>query len=124
MAACALREAEEEIFLQPGLVEIMGELDQVIVSGRYLVTPFVGLLAPNALVRASEDEVAALIALDISNFLDSRKLETVPGIRSSSGTPVYRFSVGEFTIWGATARILKHFLELAYGVSYPQLQLG
>ena len=119
LAACALREAEEEVSLAPGLVEIVGELDQVIVSGRYLVSPFVGMLSSEASVRPNHEEVTSIITLDISSFLDPPKLEIVSGVRSNLGGLVYQFWVGQFRIWGATARILKQVLELAYGVSYP-----
>lgn len=118
LAACALREAEEEISLRRDNVEIAGELDQVIVSGRYLVSPFVGLLRGGELFKPAEPEIEAVIAIDLADFLDPRKLETVPGMRGSSGKPVYKFTVGEFTIWGATARILKQFLEIGFGIDY------
>jgi len=118
LAACALREAEEEIALEPSLVEVVGELDQVVVSGRYVVGPFVGLLASEASVRPNDQEVRSVVTLDINNFLDPARLEILPGIRSSSSSRVYQFSVGDLRIWGATARILKQFLELGYGVSY------
>lgn len=118
LAVCALREAQEEISLRPEHVEIAGELDQVIVSGRYLVNPFVGLLGAGEPFNPIQSEVAAVIAIDLADFLDPRKLETVPEMRSSSGKPVYKFTVGEFALWGATARMLKQFLEIAFGIDY------
>jgi 8-oxo-dGTP pyrophosphatase MutT (NUDIX family) len=118
LASCALREAEEEISLSRADVEIIAELDQVTVSSRYLITPFVGLLAPDASLSRSDDEVAALIAIDVINVLDPKRLGTITRVQDAS-KPTYRFNVGELMIWGATARILKRFLEVAYGAEYP-----
>ena len=122
LAACALREAEEEIALRPEHVEIAGELDQVIVSGRYLVNPFVGLVRAGEPFKPTQSEVEAVIAIDLADLLDPRKLLTVPEMRSSSGKAVYKFTVGEFTIWGATARMLKQFLEIAFGIDYANVR--
>ena len=120
--ACALREAEEEISLLPERAEIAGELDQVMVSGRYLVSPFVGLLRAGEPFKPRDTEVASVIAISVAEFLDAKILETIPGMRGSSGNPVYKFTVGEHVIWGATARMLKQLLEIAFGVDYTGLR--
>ena len=44
--AAALREFQEEIGIDPENVQIIGQLDQVTVGSRYIVTPFVGIVMP------------------------------------------------------------------------------
>ncbi|MGH7690168.1 MAG: NUDIX hydrolase, partial [Gemmatimonadaceae bacterium] len=46
LASCAIREAKEELGLPPDRVEVIAELDQITVSSRYVLSPFVGLVNP------------------------------------------------------------------------------
>ena len=110
LLACALREANEEIGLDPSEVELLGALPPVstVVTG-YKVHPFVGLIPPGLEFRPSPDEVAAvlLFRLDelVSGFGMRRLIRRGVPIR----TPTYL--VGEHLVWGATARILGSLLE-------------
>jgi len=106
--ATALREAQEEIGLDPATVEVLGRLPEQQASSRHLITPIVGLLSPLARWRAEEAEVAAIFGLELSRLLEP------PG---SSERSVRRVTTGpragswywphdEHDIWGATASIL------------------
>ena len=110
----ALREAEEEIGLSPGQVEVAGALPPVgtFVTG-YKVHPFVGTIPDGLRFRPNPAEVAAILTFSLeelrSGFAMRRLIRRGIPIR----TPTYE--VGEHMIWGATARILSDFLERLEG---------
>jgi 8-oxo-dGTP pyrophosphatase MutT (NUDIX family) len=110
LLACALRETEEEIGLEPSSVDVLGALPPVstVVTG-YKVHPFVGLIPDLHEFRANPDEVAAVLVLHLdelrSGFGMRRLIRRGVPIR----TPTYE--VGEHLVWGATARILSSLLE-------------
>ncbi|MGZ4812996.1 MAG: NUDIX hydrolase [Terriglobales bacterium] len=118
LSACALREAEEEISLSREQVELIGELDEVVVASRYLVAPFIGLIAPDAPIVPREEEVAELIIVNASDLLTPTALERITHIQEGTPKQTYKFVIGDITIWGATARILKRFLEIGYGARF------
>jgi 8-oxo-dGTP pyrophosphatase MutT (NUDIX family) len=113
---CALRETSEEIGLEPDRVRITGELDDFYtVATGYIVTPFVGVIPHPYDFRPSAREIAELLNVPLEVFFD-------PKLRSEEtwivrGTPLevvfYRWH--GYTIWGATARILKHLVEVIDG---------
>ena len=103
-AATALREAQEEIGLDPGSVEIMGRLPPTITyNARFSIVPVVGLLPPHAHFVASEAEVALIFGLPVSVLLDPEApRRTTQGPR----TGTWSWPHAEEDIWGATAAIL------------------
>ena len=115
LVATALRETEEEIGLRSEHVEVWGQLDDIVTISNFIVSPYVGLMtgpspypfAPSAI------EVAELLAVPLPHLHDpaTRLSEPVPWRERLVPPPSYRF--GEHLIWGATARMLQQFLELA-----------
>ncbi len=111
---CALRETHEEIGVHPDHVEVFGPMDDMITVSNFVVTPYVGALthpapypfAPNA------HEVAEIIEAPVDHLLDNRNL--IEEVRRLQGQDVVlpSFRYGEHVIWGATARMLKRFLDL------------
>jgi 8-oxo-dGTP pyrophosphatase MutT (NUDIX family) len=112
--AAALREFQEEMGIPPEKVEIIGQLDQVRVGGRYVVTPFVGIVKSPFNAQPNIEEVSSVICVPVSALLDPDCFTTE---LRTNGVPltIYHFRYEALDIWGATARILKQFLELAYG---------
>jgi len=110
----ALREAQEEIGLERDQVELLGRLaDQHTLTSNFLITPFVGLLAPQARWQAAPAEVDAIFGLPLSLLLDPgapRRIET--GLRRGS----WSWPHPDHDIWGATAAIL---LRLARQLRRP-----
>jgi 8-oxo-dGTP pyrophosphatase MutT (NUDIX family) len=110
----ALRETYEEIGILPSHVQILGQLDQVTAAYNFLVTPYVGLVPFPYEFRLNHAETAAVFSVPVAELL-KRGCLTEDGFFSSNGEPIYHFRYDGWDIWGATARILKQFLELAYG---------
>ena len=106
--ATALREAQEEIGLQPGLVELAGRLPDYVTGTGYRITPVLGLLPAGLALSPCEDEVAAIFTLPLSVLLDpsapQREHATWQGRRRS----FWVWPHAEHRIWGATAAILVH----------------
>jgi len=68
--ATALREFQEEIGIDPENVQIIGQLDQVTVGSRYLVTPFVGIVMSPFNASPNKEEVSSVISIPVSALLD------------------------------------------------------
>jgi 8-oxo-dGTP pyrophosphatase MutT (NUDIX family) len=119
----ALREAQEEIGLDPALVEVVVALDRLgTVGSRFVINPFVGLLAEPPELHADEREVVRVFDVPLSELLDAETYReehwTFP---SSDARPFTELDVAFFelegeTVWGATARILRSFLVRLLGV--------
>ena len=106
----ALREAEEEIGLASGDVEIVGALPPTgTIVTNYVIYPFVGLIEPGGRFRPNPIEVDAVVELPLPALAAGfeRKRLIRRGVPIRTGT----YTVGSHFIWGATARILADLLE-------------
>ena len=112
LATTALREAQEEIALEPTRVELVGALPPVstFVTG-YRVHPFVGLVAHPAELglRPNPTEVETVLTFSLDVLRESYEMRRLVRRGTPIHTPTYE--VEGHLIWGATARILGDFLE-------------
>jgi 8-oxo-dGTP pyrophosphatase MutT (NUDIX family) len=110
LIATALREAKEEIGLDPADVELVGALPPVgtFVTG-YKVHPFVGLIPEGMGFEPNPDEVAAVLLFHLDELRVGFALRRLVRRGIPIRTPTY--VVGQHLIWGATARILGELLE-------------
>jgi 8-oxo-dGTP pyrophosphatase MutT (NUDIX family) len=110
----ALREAEEEIDLRPGLVEVIGELEEMYIPpSDFRVSPFVGLLPPEAELVMAPDEVEAIFTVSVDELMASETFRKVPWTRDGRDYVVPVFAVEgppRRNIWGATAAITASLL--------------
>ncbi len=113
----ALRESYEEIGIEPCHVRLLGQLDQVTAAANYLVTPFVGLIPFPYDFHLNPAETEAVFSVPITALLDPGcfRVESRFYPAHRRGEPIYHFYYNGWDIWGATARIVKQLLELAYG---------
>jgi 8-oxo-dGTP pyrophosphatase MutT (NUDIX family) len=108
----ALREAFEEIGLKESDVQIIGVLDDIITVTQFIVTPFVGFFPYPYPFELSPIEIAELIEVPLSVLLDEDCFSEREIIRGTGKEVVYAYQYENHIIWGATARILKQFLDL------------
>ena len=117
LLATALRESLEEIGLDPHHVEIFGRVDDFSTrDGAILIAGFVGLIDPAALPyawRPAEREVAEILEVPLRHLLDPRNV-IVAKPRELNGRmwPDETFLFRGHRVFGATARALRHFLDI------------
>ena len=108
----ALREAHEEIGLEPTEASPVGRLDDIRTVTGYVVAPYVAEV-PHRTYRPDEREVADIAVLPVSALVDGANYERELRDHPDYEQPVvHYFHVDGYTVWGATGRILVQLLEL------------
>jgi 8-oxo-dGTP pyrophosphatase MutT (NUDIX family) len=111
--ATALRECEEEIGLPRAAVDILGALDDTeTVATPFVITPFVGLVQEAVVFAPDGEEIELVVEVPVAALLDRARFRVEHWERDGIHRPVYFFEYEGVTIWGATARILKQYLDL------------
>lgn len=110
--ATAIREAHEEIGLNPELPRFVGTLDSfVTVGSNSLVTPFVGILDTVPALEANPIEVEEIIDVPLAELLSPDIYrEEIWQWQDGKSRPVFFFELIGDTVWGATASMLRQFL--------------
>jgi 8-oxo-dGTP pyrophosphatase MutT (NUDIX family) len=129
VVAGALREAFEEVGLDPGSVTVVGELTAMpTVSSNTVMTPVVATLGARPTLVANPGEVERVFDVALSDLVADGVFHeewwSVPGRPAVPGFPegefpVWFFEVDGETVWGATARTLVELLCAILGVAVP-----
>ena len=107
----ALREADEEIGLNPKDVKVIGKLSRMVTISKFKVTPVVGIIPFPYAFKTSGAEVARVFTMPLlwlanrNNYWEF----SMPG--SERTLLAYHPYDGEL-LWGATARMTVNFLSL------------
>jgi 8-oxo-dGTP pyrophosphatase MutT (NUDIX family) len=122
----ALREAKEEIGLDPKLVAPLAWLSPIasFATGSS-IWPIVGLLAERPSLRVDPAEVDHVFSVTLKElaaegaFVEERWRRSAPriGADEEGYFPIYFYRVPDDVIWGATARVLTELLCLVLGVA-------
>jgi 8-oxo-dGTP pyrophosphatase MutT (NUDIX family) len=112
LLATALRETFEEVGIRPEDVEVLGELDDLLAVTNFVVTPFVGVFPYPYDFKVSYDEIAELIEIPLSFFVDPRNRRAEEWLYRGRNATVYFYDYDKYTVWGVTAQILKGFVDL------------
>lgn len=104
--AAALREAQEEIALAPQAVEIVGIADRYRTVTGFDVTPVVGVVAPDVVLRANEAEVADIFEVPLDFVLEPGNHLEASVEWQGRDRHYYEILWNERRIWGATAAML------------------
>jgi 8-oxo-dGTP pyrophosphatase MutT (NUDIX family) len=110
----ALRESYEEVGIEPEHVSILGRLDDLATfSTSFTISPFVGLIPYPYPFRPNPIEVAIVFDASLSILADPTVARRYIRARDDGATiEDYEFHVNGHVIWGATARIIHHFLTI------------
>ena len=110
----ALRESYEEVGIRPEHVSILGRLDDLSTfSTSFTISPFVGLIPSPYTFRPNPIEVAIVFDTPLSVLADPTVGRKYIRARDDGATiEDYEFHVNGHVIWGATARIVRHFLSV------------
>ena len=109
----ALREAQEEVGLDPGCVEVLGPLSTYVTGSSFIITPIVGLVRPDAVLQANPHEVADVFEVPLAFLLDPahhrHHVVEWGGVRREWFSMPYQDGDKNRFIWGATAGMLRNF---------------
>jgi 8-oxo-dGTP pyrophosphatase MutT (NUDIX family) len=104
--AAALREAQEEIALDPAQVQVIGAIDRYRTGTGYLITPVLGVVQPDLPLRPQEAEVADVFEVPLAFLLDPANHQQASAVWKGRERHFYEIYWGERRIWGATAAII------------------
>ena len=112
LAHTATREAQEEIGLEPALVEVVGTLPTYTTGTRFIVTPVIGLVQPEHALALNPHEVADAFEVPLAFLMDPsqhrRHAIDVEGAVREWFSMLYTGGERERFIWGATAGMLRN----------------
>jgi len=109
----ALRETWEEIGLPPKDADVLGELDDIATyTTGFIISPFVAMIPFPHEFTANPAEVDEIIEVPLPVLQDKKNF--AEEMLEVGGKPImqYFYHYRDHVIYGATARIVKHFLEV------------
>jgi 8-oxo-dGTP pyrophosphatase MutT (NUDIX family) len=104
--AAALREAQEEVLLDPAAVEVIGTADRYRTVTGYVVTPVVGVIAPDLPLEPHEHEVADWFEAPLAFLLDPANQQQRSALFQGEERHYYEIVWNGRRIWGATAAMI------------------
>jgi 8-oxo-dGTP pyrophosphatase MutT (NUDIX family) len=115
--AAALRELQEELGVAARDVTVVGHLDHMLTVTGYHITPVVGVLAAGLELRPEPREVARVFAVPLDRLLDDAGWELREHHWNARVFHSWHFLWDGEDVWGATARMLRGFIELLWARS-------
>ncbi|HZS33435.1 MAG TPA: CoA pyrophosphatase [Methylomirabilota bacterium] len=111
----ALREAREEIGLDPGAVEVVGLFhDFPTGATNFVITPVVAVAGGTPAFRPDGREIERVLEVPVAELLAPGCFREEHWEHEGTSRPVAFFSCGEDVIWGATGRIVRELLDALF----------
>ena len=107
----ALREAHEEIGLDPSFVDVIGTLPAHETVTGYAVTPVIALVDGPFVAVAEAGEVSEVFEVPLAHLMTPANFHVEGRIWQGKIRRYYTIPFGPYYIWGATARILRGLAE-------------
>ncbi len=115
-AATALREAQEEVGLDPTFVQVLGALPQYVTGSAFIITPVVALVRPGFTLTPNAFEVADIFEVPLEFLMNpahhQRHAMEWQGVRREWFSMPWQDQLQQRFIWGATAGMLRNFYRL------------
>lgn len=117
----ALREAEEEVAINSREVRTLGSISPLYVPpSNFLISPYIGYQNSRPNFQAEPKEVADIIESPLNDLIgDYRLRDEKITLVDGNILDVKAFPLGDKFIWGATAMILKEFMEIVEELKSP-----
>lgn len=113
--AAALREAREEIGLDPALVEPVGYLAPYLTRTGYRIVPVIGRVDPAHRIAVNPDEVVDTFEVPLSFLMSAANHRRGSRLFKDKERHFYEMPFNERYIWGITAGIIRGLYERVYG---------
>lgn len=114
----ALREAQEEIGVDQGAIEIMGRLSEFfVVASNFVVTPVVAMLRTPPAFTPDPFEVAAILNGNLTDIMNNRPIPQKEIVVGKHQLRAPYFEIENEVVWGATAMILNEFRMVVKEIS-------
>ncbi|PCJ95161.1 MAG: CoA pyrophosphatase [Hyphomicrobiales bacterium] len=110
----ALREAEEEIGLDPTQVHIVGMMNPYMTGSGYNISPIIGLVKPPVSFAANPDEVSEIFEVPLSFLMQPGNYQKIKRNWNGVTHHTYAIPYQDHYIWGVTAGILRTLYENLY----------
>jgi 8-oxo-dGTP pyrophosphatase MutT (NUDIX family) len=114
-AAAALREAEEEIGLDPKSVTVIGELDPYLTATGFRIVPVLARIEPPQAFRINHDEVQEIFEVPLAVLMRQGALRRSSRLFGGRERHFYEMEFEGHTIWGATAGIIVNLYQRIFG---------
>ena len=102
----ALREAHEELGIEPGSVRVIGASDRFVTGSGFDVTPVLGLVPPDLPIRPDPREVSSWFEAPLRFILDEANHVQKLGEFRGFERPYLEIDWQGHRIWGVTAAII------------------
>ena len=109
----ALRESWEEIGLKPQDATVVGELDDLpTVTSSFIISPFVAIIPYPYTFTPNPNEIADIFDVPVLALMDKANFKEEYTISEGEPSSEYSYEYDGRVIWGATAKIVKQFLDV------------
>lgn len=112
--AAAMREAQEEVDLDPALVTPLGRLPDYLTGSGFRIVPVLATIAPGHALTPNPDEVDAVFDVPLAFLMDPANHRMESRIWQGRERFYYTMPFGERFIWGVTAGIIRSMFERLY----------
>ena len=111
----ALREAQEEIGLDPSAVEVLGLFHDIPTTvTNFVITPVLGLARGEPTFRPDGREIERVIEIPLAHLLEPTTFRAEEWEREGVKRAVLFVSYGDDVVWGTTGRILREVLDATF----------
>jgi len=112
--AAALREAQEEIGLDPDHIEVVGRMPDYVAGSGYRITPVLSIVRPGFQLSINEHEVDAAFEVPLRFLMDPMNHMQKSRVFEERSWVFYDMPYGDRRIWGVTAGIIRTLYERLY----------
>lgn len=111
--AAAVREAEEEVAMQPGDTRILGYLPLYYTGTNYLITPVVAEVTPSGPFVPNPGEVRSVFEVPLAYLMEPGSYSSFRLQRGGRDHSSWQITHSGLVIWGITANLTRNFHDLA-----------